>query len=299
MDFIRFALTHGVVIDRGLVYDKITRCPTVEHPQKKNGAYWFNGSDGWVHNWEVGQETAAWWRDENAKPPTLADRERIDRQRAKMAKDIRDLQQSAARKAARVISECEMSEHNYLKSKASGKAHALAAIKALVSSDYELIVPMRNLLSDELCGYQRIFVKDNKWTKEYLYGTRADLSVLRIGRGSRIIVCEGYATGLSIRYVCDCAKLDVTVIVCFSAGNMLKVCREIKVDLVFADHDIPTEKQIERGDIEGTGTSVAKKCGAPWVCSPVPGEDANDMLQRAGRFAIQQLITNAQNCASV
>lgn len=298
MDFIQFALTHGVVIDRQLVYNKITRCPTVEHRQKKNGAYWFDGVDGWAHNWEVGQETAAWWKDEDAKPPNLADRERIDRMRAKMAKDIRDLQQSAARKAARVISECRMQEHNYLKHKATGKAHALALIKTLVSEDYELIVPMRNVLTDELNGYQRIFIKDNKWTKEYLYGTRADLAVMKIGRGSKIIACEGYATGLSIRYVCDCAKLDVTVLVCFSAGNMLKVCRATKVDLVFADHDIPTEKQIERGETEGTGTAVARKCGTKWVCSPVPGEDANDMLQRAGRFAIQALMSNAQNCAS-
>ena len=43
-----FARAHGVVIEPAKLYagERIRRCPTVNHPKKENGAYFWDGQRG-------------------------------------------------------------------------------------------------------------------------------------------------------------------------------------------------------------------------------------------------------------
>jgi len=66
MDFIRFAASHGIEIERLYPADGIRRCPTTTHPHKKNGAYFFDGRRGFVWNWETGGGVQ-WWNDPNSR----------------------------------------------------------------------------------------------------------------------------------------------------------------------------------------------------------------------------------------
>jgi len=298
MNFEQFASQHGLVIQRLYPADGIKRCPTEAHPGKKNGAYWYSGDAGWVWNWELGQETVIWWKSGREQDP--AGLRKIREMRERMAREIAQKHRNAARRAAEIIANCERAEHNYIKSKSNGKAKRLEATKVLVTADYELIVPMRHAATNEILGCQRIFLEDNAWTKKFLYGASASMAVHRIGSGKFRIGCEGFVTGLSIKAACENGNLDAQVVVCFSADNMQRVAKAGLIDAIFADHDKLTEKQIEKGETVSTGIKVAEASGVPWTCSPVPGEDANDMLQRAGVFALQSaILTLKARCAEL
>ena len=52
MSFESFAIEHGLLIN-GLELNKWVRVGTVDHPQKKNGAYIFDGQAGAVINFAV------------------------------------------------------------------------------------------------------------------------------------------------------------------------------------------------------------------------------------------------------
>jgi len=288
MDFLQFASSHGLIVNAVYPSDKIWRCPTVTKPRKKNGAYWFDGLCGWILNWEDGNTQALWWKDENAHV-TEADRERVRKLRMERQRKEAALHRQASEKAARMMREADEEEHYYLRHKAEGKAKQLAGQKALVLN-HEMLVPMYHAITGELLGLQRIFVENNQWTKKFLYGSNTDLAVFAIGNGDKKILCEGYATGLSIKAACDNAGLPVSVIVCFTAGNILKVAAALKPDLIFADHDAPDPRKPDKEF--GVGIDVAMRTGFPWTCSPIQGEDANDMHQRAGILRLQAVIVD-------
>ena len=67
MSFLAFARAHGLVIEDLHASDRIRRCATEEHPHKKNGAYLWDGTRGWVFCWD-GEAKTHWYADPNAKP---------------------------------------------------------------------------------------------------------------------------------------------------------------------------------------------------------------------------------------
>ena len=70
------------------------------------------------------------------------------------------------------------------------------------------------------------------------------------------------------------------VVVTFSAGNLAHIASTIKGRAgVIADNDV-----------SGTGQSTAVASGLPWAMSDTVGEDANDLHQRAGLAAVEDLI---------
>jgi putative DNA primase/helicase len=91
---------------------------------------------------------------------------------------------------------------------------------------------------------------------------------------------EGYATGLSVKAALDAMYIQSQVWVCFSAVNLQYVAERIPGNrFVFADNDVSR-----------TGQRVAEATGLPWVMSPVEGEDANDLHQRAGVWELINVI---------
>lgn len=280
MSFIQFARAHGVEIDPARLYPsaKIKRCGTVEKPRSRNGAYFWDGMRGWVFNW-AGQAQVQWFNDPAAKPWTEAEKAAWKAQR--QAQRIRQEQgyQRAAQQAHELLRTATPGTHSYLHAKGFPQA------QGLIAPDGALLIPMRHHQTNALQGVQMI-----RWLEEERrhdkkmqpYGMKAAGAVHRMGSNNTFETClvEGYATGLSVLEALRGMGVQAVVLVCFSSHNLTLVAQGVHGRAyVFADHDK-----------SGTGQGAAEQTGLPWCMSPIEGEDANDLHQRAGVLAVRQLL---------
>ena len=141
-----------------------------------------------------------------------------------------------------------------------------------------MVVPMR--VDGHLVGAQII---DEAGEKKFLYGQRTSGAEFVFDNKGVHTLCEGYATGLSIRKALKNMKKRYTIHVCFSASNMVKIASTMKPDsgIVVADHD-------KENPMTGTraGHEAAKKIGWPYWMSDQVGEDFNDAHQRLGLLKV-------------
>lgn len=277
LSFTSFAQAHGVLVGDVYASDRIRRCATELHPRKKNGAYFWDGHRGWVQAWD-GDGVVRWFNDPDAKPWTEAEKRAWAAKREAERVRLVRRQQAAARRAAEMVASATPGRHGYLDLK------GLHACTGLVLPDESLIVPMRNLATNALQGAQviRWLPEDRTWEKKMLPGTVAKGAVLRLGppRALETILCEGYATGLSIDAAARQMRLSASVLVCFSDSNMALVAPQVRGKrVVFADNDE-----------SGAGERAAKATGLPYCMSDVVGEDANDLHVRAGLMAVCKLL---------
>lgn len=277
MQFDAFCRAHGLIVD-GITPGRWVRVPTTDHPRKKNGAYKFLGDIGWVQNHALEVDVSTWRAD--AQDLHGVDVQRIQRQAAEFDEKMRRGWQRAAVQAEALLAQAELTEHNYLHLKGLGEH------RALVSGD-ALLVPMRHWRSNRLVGVQTIrwLEAERRYEKKMMAGMRAKGAVLRLGspQAARTWLVEGYATALSVEAALKLLRLRDSVTVCFSAGNLIHVAQQLQAErqavAVFADHDA-----------SGAGERAARHTGAPWVMSPLQGEDANDMHQREGVFRVANLM---------
>lgn len=268
-DFLSFARAHGVLICDLDTSGRLCRVPTEDHPRKRNGAYRFDGERGFVFRWDADAK-AIWFDRPDYKPDPAEIRRREAMVRAMHEEQLRK-HDEAAMLAASMLKSCIPAFHDYLDSK------GLRHYQGLVLPDGALFVPMRGL-SGNLQGAQVIRWNGRGFDKRMLPGMKAKGAVFRIGPTSpaKTILCEGYATGLSIKLAAKQMRLSAAVLVCFSAGNIEHVAPQVKgAKAVFADHDE-----------SGRGEEAARNAGLPYVMSDRIGEDANDLHQRAGLFAV-------------
>ena len=120
-----------------------------------------------------------------------------------------------------------------------------------------------------------IFSEDG--TKKFLSGQRTKGAVAVIDNKGVPILCEGYATAMSIRRALKAVKARYKIIICFSAGNMLEVSKEYRDGFLVADND-------------ATGIRVAKATGLPYWVSDVDGEDFNDAELRMGAMSAGECL---------
>lgn len=277
--FSDFAEAHGVLVGDLFASDRIRRCATAEHPRKKNGAYFWDGRRGWVLAWD-GDGEVRWYNDPDAKPWTDAEKRAFAQKRAAERARLLERQKQAARRAEDMVRSAIPGKHGYLALK------GLHSCNGLVLPDESLIVPMRNLSTSALQGAQiiRWLSEERVWEKKMLPGTVAKGAVLHIGprRPTETILCEGYATGLSIDAAARQMRINAAILVCFSAGNLTYVASMVKGrKYAFADNDASE-----------TGERAAKDAGLAYCMSDVVGEDANDLHARAGLMAVcQKLMT--------
>lgn len=286
-DFITFARAHGIEIDPARLYasDKIKRCGTVDKPRSGNGAYFWDGKRGWVFDWS-GEARTVWYNDPDAKPWTDEEKRLWAAKRASAASDQEKRYQQAALQADITIRSAKMAEHPYLEMKGFPDEQGLVL-------DDKLLIPMRNVTTDKLQGYQSIrwMPDEMKYEKKMLTGMRAKNAVLFLGNRDlpECWLVEGFATGLSVKHALRNVGLKASVVVCFSASNLVQVADQIRGKrYIFADND---ESQ--------TGEKSAQATGLPWTMADIVGFDANDLHVRKGLFAVVAKIMECRMKASV
>ena len=259
MEFISFCRAHGILIDIPPPIGVWRRYPTDDHPKKRNGAVKYMGDHGFVQNHAMDTEVSLW----QPETPIKIDRQKIAKDLALVEAKRRADQADAVKRAAFIMGETVLGKHEYLNSK--GFIDSEDRIWGH-EGKRTLVVPMR--VDGSLVGCQLI---EEDGSKKFLYGQRTSNAELVIDNKGVHILCEGYATGLSIQAALRKMSRRYTIHVCFSAGNMKKVAQGLPDGLVIADNDK-----------SGTGERVAKEIGWNYWMSDVEGEDANDTHQRIG-----------------
>ena len=274
MSFINFARAHGVAIDPQRLYasDKIKRCGTVERPTSGNGAYFWDGQRGWVMDWS-GEAKVIWYEDPHAKPWTDDEKRAWAAKRASAATQQERRYQSAAFQADITLRSAKMDHHAYLEMK------GFKTTRGLVLDD-KLLIPMRNVSTNRLQGYQSIRwdMERREYEKKMLHGMRAKNAVLFLGNRDlpEYWLVEGFATGLSVRAALRSVGLPASVVICFSASNLIQVADQIPGKrFIFADND---ESK--------TGEKSAIATGLPWTMADTVGWDANDLHMKDSLFSV-------------
>lgn len=270
MTFMDHARAHGLII-RDLMMDGLWhRVPTEDKPRKRNGAYLFDGQRGVVKNWATMEGFAPFPpRGEEIRP---VDMQRLAADRAKAEKQAQESRANAARRAAEDIKMATLAEHAYLAQK------GFKGVQGLVLNG-SLIIPMRDYKTNTLVSVQRVDITGGK---RFQTGGQSKGAVLVLGKkpGAERWFVEGYATGLSVKAALDAMHRHAEVWVCFSASNLTYVASRVSGRrFVVADNDASK-----------TGEKAAADTGLPWVMSPVEGEDANDLHQRAGIWELVKLL---------
>ena len=154
-----------------------------------------------------------WWRDDNAKPWTGAEKRpawamkqrEAERAPAKTARNARHLQPQISCACARI---------NFAR---LSRIEGFPTASGLVDADGTLHIPMRDYKTNELLGSQRIYRDGDKWVKKMTPGMRAKVPCCawdKIKTRETWLV-EGYATGLSTQAALKAAHADAAVLVCF------------------------------------------------------------------------------------
>ncbi|CAB5220038.1 hypothetical protein UFOVP239_36 [uncultured Caudovirales phage] len=282
MRFVDFARVHGVEIDPSRLYasEKIKRCGTVEKSRSLNGAYFWDGERGWVMNWSA-EAKVIWYEDPHAKPWTDEEKRAWAQKRSQAASDQEQAYEKAAAQAYVRLKSAKLEPHGYLQFKGFKDEKGLVL-------EGRLLVPMRNARTNALQGYQAIFWDGDarKYEKKMMPGMRARNAVLYLGsRGvEETWIVEGFATGLSLRHALRSVGLAASVVVAFSASNLVQVADQIPGRrFVFADHD---ESK--------TGEKAARETGLPWCMADETGWDANDLHTKTGLFSVVKKIMDCK-----
>ena len=272
MDFIQFARSHGIIINDLPPVGVWKRYPTQDHPRKRNGACKYMGTHGFVQNHALSTVTSLW-------KPDSVDRLNLDMRaivigQAQAEQQRRKLATEAVGKAVRMLNDSGYSTHAYLTAKGFPDEQGSVL---LIESKPVLLIPMRR--GKSLVGVQQIW---EDGTKKFLYGQRSSGATFCFDNKGVNIVCEGYATALSVRAAMKQLKRRYTIHVCFSAGNMVRVAEGLEQGLVIVDNDE-----------SGTGQRAAEEIGWPIWMSDRVGEDCNDYMRRVGLFGLSQSLTQS------
>lgn len=255
MNFIQFAEAHGLIITH-LIYDKWVRVPTVDHPHKKNGSYIFDGRSGAVRNFAMHDKPVSWMSKEPHKHDPFA-----QERKKKAEKERLDKQEKASKKAGWIMNQVKESTHPYLAKK------GFPTQKGYVWNGL-LVLPMRE--GDKLMGCQLI---DKDGTKKFLSGQKTKGVSLKIDNKGRNILCEGFATALSIRRAMKYLKMRYTLHICFSASNMVEIAKQVRDPFVVSDND-------------SAGLNATHKVTKNFWVSDQVSEDFNDAEARLGTEAV-------------
>jgi putative DNA primase/helicase len=266
MHFLDFCRLHGILVDREPPIGVWKRYPTQDKPTHRNGAVKYMGTHAFIQNHATMTEIEVW----HAEGDLVMDPNKARKAVEAAARDIRDKQQEAARKAASILNQCQIGFHPYLERKGfkDEQGNVWKTDDGLL-----LVIPMR--VGHHLVGCQ-IIREDGE--KKFLAGQRTSSAYFCFDNKGPNILCEGYATALSIRAAMKALKRRYTLYTCFSAGNMKKVAATLPNGFVVADNDLSR-----------TGQNTAESIGWPYFMSESVG-DFNDLHQSTSLFKCSQAL---------
>lgn len=226
-------------------------------------------------DWSTGLSQV--WRDDAHQDSREAKRLLAEarEQERRFAAERRRRQQDAAERAADAVRSAVPSTHPYLARKGFPSHEGLVR-------DGKLIVPMR----DARCYRDLINVQEisEDGTKRFIAGGRARGAIYRMGPSGpqRTLLCEGYATGLSLHEAARRLPWLTAVIVCFSAGNLEIVAELFPKSVVMADNDL-----------SGAGERAALRTGLKWTMPYDVGTDFNDLHVSMGLHVLVERLREA------
>lgn len=218
------------------------------------------------------------WRDE-AHQDTEAARAALEharRREREFEEAQRRRQREVAREATAMIERCVLAQHEYLARKGFPDEYGL------VTYDHDgakLVVPMRDSRWYSNVINVQLIAEDG--TKRFLTGGRAGGAVLILGprKGRHTVLCEGYATGLTLQKALALLPGPSRVVVCFSAMNLERVAPLYEGAVVAADNDR-----------SATGERAAQATGLRWTMPYEVGNDWNDVHQAMGLHVVVERL---------
>jgi putative DNA primase/helicase len=237
----------------------------------------------------------ATWSAKSTKEFTPAER-KAWRDRMEAARQQREADQQAERAAcaAKAVkmwdaaTPAEDQQHDYLTRK------QIPGIGARRLRD-QMLVPMRHG-PGALVGLQVI---QSDGSRKFLTGTPAGGAYTTLGKPNRngmVVICEGYATGVSIHLA-----TGFCVVVAFSAGNLEPVARKIRAALpdatliIGADDDFRTDGNPGVTYAQNAAVAVGAMLAVPrWLDDRGTGTDFNDLHAAEGLEAVRLCIDAAE-----
>lgn len=245
-------------------------------------------------NWQTGEKSTVSLRDGLSAKEQRTIAQSVAKSKAKAEKDA----QRAAGMATALMKAASLSSHQYLIAKGFRDEQAMtvsARIVREIVGDYivpagagqAIVIPARR--NTTMTSAQLIW---EDGSKKFLFGGETGGTCHRIASGVFTWLCEGYATGLSVRAALKGLNIRATVLCCFSASNVAAVARGIQGRaFIAADNDKP----LKQFDWLGTGEFYARQADLPYGMPAVVGTDFNDMHQQESIFAVQRVLTSVMS----
>ena len=268
MRFAEAMATSGL-IPRAIVADgRWYRCATEDKPRKRNGAYLLavDGRRGWWKNYALESEFNTWTSQES----TPVDSARLAaKARANARQDARQRFEAVRR----VRAYFEKLPH-------LNGGHPYLTLKGLTVQGCGNVRRDGDLLVIPVCiGRSLMSVQTISPAGVKLFARNCPVGGgwFEIGSPGAGVTClaEGFATGLAVYQ----SAPNLRVIVCFDAGNMVKVARSIKLSgltVVCADND--RNGKVNTGIEKGLQAAQALGCGIAYP-EGIEGTDWADALQ--------------------
>lgn len=222
-------------------------------------------------DWSTG--LSAIWKDEQHQDSAESRRllkEARERERQfshEQAKRAREVE----RQAERMLAAAKLDTHPYLVRK--GFKSALGLVH-----ESKLLIPIRAVEDYSRLISMQLIAADGE--KRFLPGGRVKGGIHRLGPyRARVALCEGFATGATLRAAFGLLPGPWAIVVCFSASNLVAVAEHFPGAVVCADNDASR-----------AGAEAAERTGLKWVMPPETGEDFNDFHQRCGLIHVVETL---------
>lgn len=217
-----------------------------------------------VHTW-CSHKTSSLSRDEMRQ---LSEQMAASEEAAKKAREKKQIEAQVEVKRTILSISDSNGDHPYLVRK------GIKAYKNVKSQGEDIIIPI--YIEGDMWSYQRIGPNGNK---KFKTGGKIKGGYFTIDGDDTIVICEGYATGASIR-----EATGHTVIVAFNAGNLYDVAMYWKSKatgeiIIAGDDDRFNEVNVGKQKANAAATAIGCRVVFPTFKEDDKGTDFNDMDQ--------------------